>query len=257
MVWSIFLVLPAPGAVAGGDQKPLGFAPKKTSSELVVYFHALGGETQEPYVQPTRGAAIVDGVKQIYPGAGFLSLDYDPSLVIAGDFKSIDETIKSYKKDFPAVSSIKLCGTSLGAYTALSYYACASAEIQNLIKGIVVIEAPDDLEVLAQSTRDLKLRNFLCKELLNSKKPKYLKERSLSQIYKNFKQQGRIYLLQAKTDIIVPAACTKDLETNLKARGFTVNLEKIDSGHGFPSLHFYEQGLRFTQEPEQKSKSLN
>lgn len=254
---TLILVVAAPAVAAGVEQRPLGSAPRENSSELVVYFHAFGGETQEPYIQPMKGAAIIDGVKQIFPGSGFLSLDYDPSDAVAGNFKSVDQTLEAYIKDFPNIASIRLCGTSFGAYTALSYYASASEEIRSLIKGIVAVETPDDLEVLAQNSADKNLRQFLSKESLNSNNPKYLKNRSLSQIYKLVKQPSSVYLLMAKSDIIVPSACNKNLQSSLNARGFAVSLEKIDEGHGFPSIHYYEQGFRFTDQSEKRAKSLN
>lgn len=254
---SAFLVLPAPASIAG--VKPLGFAPQKSSDQLIVYFHALGGEPHEPYLQPIRHAAIIDGIKHLYPGAGFLSLDYDPARIVAGDFASIDATIQAYINDFPNVTRIKLCGTSFGAYTALSYYSCAGDKVKSIVKGIVSMGVPDDLEILAKSSADKNVRQFLNAETVNSKQPGYLKSRSLSQIYKSGKipSDTRIYIGLMKSDLVVPATCNKDLETNLKSRGFKVNLEKIDGGHGFPSLHFYEQGFRFTDQSEKPAKSLN
>lgn len=239
----VYLVLPAPAAVASG--KPLGFAPKKAAHHLVVYFHALGGETHEPYMRPIKGAAIVDAVKTSYPGSGFLSLDYDPSLVLKGDFSDIDETILDYKHDFPNVQTISLCGSSFGGYTALSYYKHASAEVQNLIQGIVVSGVPDDLQVLSKSSVDKDVKKFLTSELSNQTNPSYLKDRSLSQIYKSLKRPTSVYIITMKKDVTVPASCNKDLETNLKARGCSVAIEKIDQEHCFPSIYFLEQGFLF------------
>ena len=48
-----------------------------------------------------------------------------------------------------------------------------------------------------------------------------------------------------KKDITVPLACNKDLEDNLKAKGCKVSIEKIDEGHGFPSIYFLEHGFHF------------
>lgn len=239
----VYLVLPAPAAVASG--KPLGFAPRKTAHHLVVYFHALGGETHEPYVQPIKGAAIVDAVKTSYPGAGFLSLDYDPSQVLNGDFSNIDDTIKDYKQDFPNVQTISLCGSSFGGYTALSYYKHASEEIQNLVQGIVVSGVPDDLQILSKSSIDKDVKRVLSNEASGSSNPNLLKDRSLSQIYKSLKRPTNVYIITMKKDVTVPAACNKDLDANLKAKGCNVANEKIDEGHCFPSIYFLEQGFLF------------
>jgi len=240
---TIYLVLPAPAAVASG--KPLGFAPRKSAHHLVIYFHALNGETHEPYVQPIKGAAIVDAVKTSYPGAGFLSLDYDPAQVLAGDFSSIDDTILDYAHDFPHIKTISLCGSSFGGYTALSYYTKASEEVQSRINGIVVSGVPDDLQLLSKSSADKDVRKFLATELKDSQNPSYLKDRSLSQLYKSIKRPTNIYMITMKKDVTVPAACNKDFEANLKAKGCNVAIEKIDEGHCFPSIYFLEQGFLF------------
>lgn len=241
LIFFVFLVLPAPAAVALG--KPLGFAPKKSAHHLVVYFHALNGETHEPYVQPIKGAAIVDAVKTSYPGAGFLSLDYDPALVLKGDFSEIEDTILDYKHDFPNVQTISLCGSSFGGYTALSYYKNASEEIQDLIQGIVVSGVPDDLQTLSKISVDKDVKKFLTTELRVSSNPNYLKDRSLSQIYKSLKKPANVFVITMKKDVTVPSACNKDLEANLKAAGCHVAIEKIDQGHCFPSIYFLEQGF--------------
>lgn len=243
LIITVYLVLPAPAAVASG--KPLGFAPKKTAHHLVIYFHALGGATHEPYVQPIKGAAIVDAVKTSYPGAGFLSLDYNPSLVLQGDFEDIDNTILDYKHDFPNVDSISLCGSSFGGYTALAYYTKASPEVQSLINGIVVSGVPDDLQLLSKSSVDKDVKNLLQDELSKSGSPTFLKDRSVSQIFKSVKKPTNVFIITMKKDVTVPAACNKDLEANLKARGCNVAIEKIDEGHCFPSIYFLEQGFLF------------
>ncbi len=252
-IFAINLTLPAP-AEAVNPEKPLGFAPKKTAHHLVIYFHALGGAPQEPFVEPIKGAAIVDAVKSAYPGAGFLSLDYNPAQVLAGDFSTIDETISAYTKDFPNVKSISLCGSSFGGYTALSYYTKASKDVQSLVKGVVVTGVPDDLNLLSKSSKDKEVREFLLHELTTSNKPTYLKDRSLSQIYKSIKKPTNVYLILMKNDVIVPAACNKDLEANLQAKGCNVSIEKIDGGHGFPSIYFLEHGFHFISKG---AKTLN
>ncbi|MBP7862798.1 hypothetical protein KA183_14025 [bacterium] len=243
-IFAINLTLPAQ-AEAVNQEKPLGFAPKKTSHHLVIYFHALGGAPQEPFVEPIKGAAIVDAVKSAYPGAGFLSIDYNPAQVLAGNFSTIDDTISAYTKDFPNVKSISLCGSSFGGYTALSYYTKASADVQSLVKGVVVSGVPDDLNLLSKCSKNKEVREFLLHELTVSKKPSYLKDRSLSQIYKSLKRPTNVYLILMKKDITVPLACNKDLEDNLKAKGCKVSIEKIDEGHGFPSIYFLEHGFHF------------
>ncbi len=252
-VCAIYLSLPAP-ANAVNPQKPVGFAPKKTASHLVIYFHALSGVPQEPFLEPIKGAAIVDAVKSAYPGAGFLSLDYDPAQVLSGNFSTIDDTIKAYTKDFPKIQSISLCGSSFGGYAALSYYTKASKDVQSLVKGVVVTGVPDDLNLLSKSSKDKEVREFLLHELTASKKPTYLKDRSLSQIYKSLKRPTNVYLIFMKNDVIVPPACNKDLEANLQAKGCNVSIEKIDGGHGFPSIYYLEHGFHFVSKD---AKTLN
>lgn len=253
---AIFAIYLTPQAPAGAviPEKPLGFAPKKTASHLVIYFHALSGVPQEPFLVPIKGAAIVDAVKSAYPGAGFLSLDYDPALVLSGNFTTIDDTIKAYTNDFPNIQSISLCGSSFGGYTALSYYTKASKDVQSRVKGVVVTGVPDDLNLLSKSSKDKEVREFLLHELIASNKPAYLKDRSLSQICKSLKRPINVYLIFMKNDVIVPAACNKDLEANLQAKGCNVSIEKIDGGHGFPSIYFLEHGFNFISKD---AKTLN
>ncbi|MBX9667257.1 MAG: alpha/beta fold hydrolase [Candidatus Obscuribacterales bacterium] len=229
-----YLLVP-PRAVAPGDK-----------FVLIVYFHCMGGDVNEPFMLPTSSsiAHLVAAEGRQYVLA---SLSYRQKISWCNEAACADATqnIRELMQAYP-FEKIVLMGTSMGGSAVLTYSALAPDDIKKLISGVVSVEGAGDLGELYRTTASNDVRRALTESFGGVPETSALySKQSISANIDKVNPTTKFAIVSAANDTIVPTALQKQVAKELETQHFSVKLIEAPGSHGVPSTKIYREALRF------------
>ncbi len=236
-----YAILTGKTLVKGSNQDP---------GTLIVYFHSMNGDVNEPFKVVSENS-LASAIAKEYPAASFLSFN-NGKLPCWGNVSArldITNNLRSLIKDLK-VKKIILMGNSMGAVTALTYAATAPSYIKQRIAGIVAISPCADLEDLYKQSTDPEVKPALEAVFGVSaiEKPFTYQSNSLTQ-YLAFLPVGiKFGIITATADTIIPIALQRDVVRDLNNREMTVKVSEIEGKSDPLPMKMVLESLHFVME---------
>lgn len=229
---------------------PTAVNAPKGDITLFVYLHGMNGDYLEPFEMP-KGKPIGPVLIDHYPNALILSCNYRGSASFGSDaaLADISQNIRQIAEQYP-VKKIILVGTSMGGMTVLNYAACAPADIQGKIRGIVSIEGTGDLAKLYNVTREPLIKAALVQSFggTPTQKPQIYKNHSYIYNKNRLPQSVRVAVVSSNRDQLVPPELQNDVINALNSNRNPNKLIQIDSSHVFVPDNTIMQAIDFVND---------
>ncbi len=232
------------------DGKPDHFAmqaPKvKPTGCLLVYFHGMATDYNEPFQYPTDWP-VAEAIGQYYPNAALLSVSCgrSPSWGVDTALQDVTDNIRAARHECGESLPIILLGCSMGAHSALLYAAKSPADIRTRIAGVVVAQPTSDLAKLYRTSAQAQVAPAIAKALNGTPEqvPDLYRLMSLKANANRIPQKCKVVVISTKKDNVISWDIQNEAAEELRAAGLNVDTIALPGLHGSQSATDWMDGI--------------
>ncbi|CAN5470698.1 hypothetical protein BH11CYA1_BH11CYA1_20260 [soil metagenome] len=201
-------------------------------STLVVYYHGMTSNIDEPFVVPP-GAPTGPIMTSVYPMYGFLSVGQANTWANPAALEDVSDAINKVQSKYNFERIIYM-GASMGGCNLLSFIEQAPPEIKNKSECIMVLLSCGDLANLYKLTSEKLVRQSLEQAMggTPAEKKKEYKARSFISNIKQFPKTVKVVVISHLQDTTMPPKLQNQLYRALVANGNPTKFIERKGTHG-------------------------